>query len=189
MKKSQYIDEVRNIVGKEFHYKQIEAVLDNLYRQNVHDLTRQRLDSFDFLSKEYNEVAVSKDAISNIYYTALPVEILQFTDPTEGVRSINTVQGTDLNFSPTSENKVKLLTGLNFDNINTRIGYWVRHDKIWYYKMIPSITKVRLALVIPFTAYEETDNVALPSGRDYDIIQSAINLLLRKQPEKLKQNG
>lgn len=191
MTKQEHIDFIRNEIGQDFHYKQVEIAIDHVYRQVAHNVTREGVDGFDFLTKEYSPVTVTLDSTTQRYYSLLPEEIIQFTDPNEGIRNINTTQGTDLNFYPTSERNVMLTAGLALDNVMTRIGYYVRHDRVWYYNMDPGVAGVgvRMVLAVPFTAYGDDDAVSLPSGQDFNIIQAAIDMLLQKQPEKIREDG
>lgn len=203
MQKRQIIDTIRNEVGMDFHYKQIEKVIDTVYRQVAHDTISLKGDSFDLLTKDYPSVTVTEDTNSGRYYSILPAEIIYMGNPTDAVK-INKKKSVAFNFYPTDERSVMLSEGLAGDGaatISGIIGYYVKQGQpsgqsayqwIAWYKNMDSFTAnagVRMVLAVPFTEFEDTDNVILPSGQDFNIVQSAMNLLLGKQPEKLKEDG
>jgi hypothetical protein len=54
--------------------------------------------------------------------------------------------------------------GCYFNTINKKIGYAVNQDRIEYYNMLASVETVgvRMDLIIPFSKYEEEDEVKIP---------------------------
>jgi hypothetical protein len=196
MTKNELIYHIKNILAKEdesmeFHPKQIEAVIDDVYAQTISDLGIEELNDFDFNIKESFSNTVTLDATSGRYYTDLPRAILNLRQPQKGVVEINTNQGTDMNFVPTTIKRIRLLLNSEAYGYTGKVHFYVERDKIWYYNMTSDLANagVRLRLAVPFSEFSATDEVPLPVGKDTEFVQTVIQILAQTQPSDLKNDN
>lgn len=177
MTKVEITDYIDAMTGYKFHPKVIEYTINQAYGQMVHDYVNGVIDSFQFWTKEYTGQDVSEDTTKDMYYTTLPAAIVSIGNPTGGVREINTNQGYGFNFFPMNEDEREYFDGLDSDSINTDVGYEVIGNRVYYYNISESITKVRMVLNVQFSEFASTDEVIMPAGRDYDIVALTIEML------------
>jgi len=187
--KIQLIDFIRLRTGEKYVRNDIIHAIDKMYNQILCDIASG--DEFDFVTKAYYDVDVTLDATTERYSSDLPAPILQVQGLTDGVRNINTVKGTEFSFFPITEDEWELYRGTLADTINTKIGYMVKRNEVWYYNFNTTISKVRMELVVPFSEFSNTDEVPLPAGKDQTLVQGVIDLLTQTVPKELKvdENG
>lgn len=196
MTKWEIVDTIRNIVdpsgvNPRFRPQQIEAVIELVYNQYTMSLTPDQYDNFDFMTKEYTAQTVTLDSTTNRYYTDLPVPVVPLRIPSEAVKHINTNQGTDLDFIPCTETIWELRDGLFSHDIDTVVAYVVRYNKVWYSDTMTSDIAdagVRMVIAVPFSAFDDTEDVNLPMG-GIDLIQSVVQILSGTQPMNLKNDN
>jgi hypothetical protein len=108
---------------------------------------------------------VSTEAGTGIAYSTLPESIIPFQDKMSGVRRISTVAQGGITFFPMDAREIDLVSnGSFFDTLTTKIGYAVNQTRIEYYNMSAAVQAVgvRLDLIIPFSKYDENDEVKIP---------------------------
>lgn len=184
MTKKEICDTVRNVIGWQHDRRQVAAVISTIYSMYISDAMDRRVKNFEFLSKEYTDQTVSDDDEGD--YVTLPAAIVGLPTATDGVVSVRNAGSGDLDYFPMSEKDRMLSEGLDSDTINTFTGYYVVGNKIRLYNHSSSVSTVDLVLAIQFYDFAWTDEVNLPGGRDFNIIDLAINRLLNAPPEPLK---
>jgi hypothetical protein len=188
MTKIEYIDFIRNIVGGNHHRRQVEFAIDVAYQQIITDTNIVDYDTLNIFTKTYTHVLVSQDETSGLYYSDLPAPVMYFRDVNKGIRHINTLQGTDLQFYPMTETEWELIGGTVSGSVHTLIGYILETGKIWYYNMPDDIEEVRMRLAVPFTELEDEDDVVMPSGQNVSITQIASDILRGQPPRDTKND-
>lgn len=173
----------------------IERVLIEMYQElfvtNRHTLMR--------FTKGYGyatPLEVLLRASTGTYYTTLPAEIVTFRDNASGVRRISAPISTGFTFFPVDANQVDfLLNGTHANTVTDKIGYVVTHTEIEYYNMSGAIltSGVKLDLIIPFSAYAESDIVLIPEtlpGRETTtFIDRVLAVLGVIQPRDQRDNN
>lgn len=181
MTKRNLIDEVAYILEKhdsQNHKAIIETVLNGIYNQIMGEIPESDLRQFEFYTKDF-QVSISQDSHER-YYSDLPAQVVQLKKPQQGVVSINTIRGTGFLFVPTTERRIRLMDGFEADSIEgTHVFYYLKRNRVYYHKMseFRAESDVRMSLAVQFRDFDEDDEVPLPSGRDYDIKQLAIDAI------------
>lgn len=181
MDKKSICDTIRNNIGWEYDRRQVSAVVSMIYSMYIHDAMDGKIKNYEFLSKEYTDQDVNED--DEGYYVTLPASVVGLPTATDGVRIIRNTGSGDLDYFPMKEEDKMLSDGLDSDTINTYTGYWVVGNKIRFYNHDGSST-VDLVLAIQFNDFEWTDEVNLPGGRDFNILELASNILQNKPPKQ-----
>ena len=106
----------------------------------------------------------------------------------------------DYDFVPMSRREADL-TGGTYSGATSvseysPIGYIVRRNRIEYYNLTAndwadylSTATIRFDLLVPFTAFEDTDIVTLPFGQDMKIQEMAMVFLQQIQEPDLKDDN
>jgi hypothetical protein len=159
----------------------IEKALANMYEEvwRMNPLNLQR-----YVKQWNTAIAVNTEAVTGIKYSTLPISILPFQDKASGVRRISTLAQGALKFIPMDAREQDLLSnGAYFNSVSTFIGYSVNQTRVEYYGMTNAVQAagVRMDLIIPFSKYEETDEVKVPE------IESVIGTGIRSSSESFVQ--
>jgi hypothetical protein len=177
----------------QFHDEYIKIACDLVYSQSlagVKDNLNSDID-IDLYSKEYTAQTVTLDATKGLYYSTLPAAIVPISGITSGLRSINTIQGLDIDMVPISELEMSYMDGSVTQMVDVTIGYWLQGTKIWYDEsMTASIANagVRMLLIPRFSEYARTDVINVPGG-DLNFISQVIQLIAPTSPVDLKANN
>ena len=197
MTKIEIVDFIYNILSPvdktgRFHKAQIAAACDVVYAQQISRFFDSLFEELDTFSKEYTNCTITLDSTKNTYYTALPCNVISIPRVTSGVLHVNTKQGTDLDFVPTSEIEYAYMGGSTTQLVDTTIGYRVQGQKIWYNEsMTADIASagVRVVVLPRFSAWDRTDEVNIPKATDLEFMGLVIQLLAPTAPVDLKANN
>jgi hypothetical protein len=188
MTKAQYIDWIRNRLGGDAHRKDIEYAIDQAYQQIISTQSIKNLDDFNFLTKMYTGVSVSTEAVTSFKYSTLPAPIIYLPEVNKGVRQINTSQGSDLRFYPMTFDEWEYTGDLISGGVHAdMVGYITLSNKVYYHN-IGSISTVRMVLAVPFSEFDSTDKITLPSGLNGDITQITLAILRGDPPRDTKND-
>lgn len=164
------------------HYKQlVETAINYAYNQIAGELIDAG-DDIMLSTKKYNNVTVSLDGTTSIGYAEYPVDIVY----AGATKVINTVKGTGYRFYPTTERMVRLMEGTYMDGLNVKIGYIPKRERVEFYNIKDSmgalvISSVSMELAVQFKSFSDSDTVLMPRGRDYEVMQLALDFL-KQQP-------
>ena len=114
-------------------------------------------------------IAVEVEADTGIVYSDLPESIIPFQDKCSGVRRVSTIAQGGFTFFPMDFREMDLIaSGCYFNTVNTKIGYAVNQTRIEFFAMPDAIRAVgvRMDLIIPFSKYDEDDEVKIPEIAD-----------------------
>jgi hypothetical protein len=127
-------------------------------------------------------IAILTEAGTGIKYSNLPVSIVVFQDKSSGVRRISTVAQGAVMFLPMDAREIDLVSnGSFFDTVTAKIGYAVNQTRVEYYNMSAAVeaTGVRMDLIIPFSKYDEDDEVKIPEVTDIRTGESFMDRVLK----------
>jgi len=108
-------------------------------------------------------ILIQTEVATGIKYATLPESIIPVEDKASGVRRISTPAQGPFMFFPMDFREMDLVAnGCFFDTVNTKVGYAVNQTRVEFYNLPASITGVRMDLLIPFSKYDENDEVKIP---------------------------
>lgn len=197
MTQLEIIDTLYNLVSPidetgRYHKQQIKALCDMVYSQRMTMFPEEVMKNIDSFSKEYTGQTPVLDTTRNLRKLTLPTAVIPLPKVPSGVRYINTAQGLDLDFVPTTEREYMYMGGTDTQLLDTVIGYWINGDTIWFNESMTAgiaAAGVRVVLIPRFSGYSRTDTVNIPGGTDYDFIQQVLTLLGVTPPVDLKANN
>lgn len=140
-----------------------------------------------FFSKLHAAVTVTIGA-DGYYTSTLPEQILKLDRIGDGVMSINQINARDNDFKPVKERDFRLMKGQEVARTGSDIYYYVTYDTVVYNEsMTASIASsgVDMMLSIPFSKYDLTEELPLPSGMEMEFVGAALDLLLGTPPTNL----
>ena len=167
---------------------------ENLVRLNIslgfnqifYDTFRKDISNLDLYAKEYKNISVDYDSTTEKYYSLIPVDsFVQFPDPQEGIRRISGMKSKDIQFVPIRGDAAKIFDGDTALSIGNIIGYSVTNGKIEYHWMKEGVVEVKMDIVRSFEAYDDDDEIHIPSGKDEQLIQLIVNFLLGSTADNL----
>lgn len=202
MTKAQFIDEVWNLThdsSENLTKQMVEIVINNMYNQICWDLVKGRVRNFDLCRKRYTGIPVIWDSSANIYYSDYPAAIVPEINSD---MIVSTIQGSGLFFVPSSEQNIRLVESLVSNSLNTHIKSILKRERVEYYNMesltqedinngstpTPRVATVRMDLAVEFKEFLLTDVVYMPAGRDYEVLQLAVDFIM-KEPIMEVRNG
>jgi len=182
-----------------WHDAVINAACEKALAQMYEDVWRISPLNLQRYVKQYGyttALAVALEANTNIYYTTLPESIIPFQDKSSGVRRISTIAQGGFTFFPMDVREMDLVAiGCYFNTVNTKIGYAVNQTRIEYYNMNPIVSAagVRMDLIIPFSKYDEDDEVKIPEIADMrtgeTFFDRVMKILAGVQPVDIKDDN
>jgi len=200
IQKKALIELVRGRINGEFQAKQIGKFGDQklayyigqVYNSALVAVFTRNLTDFTSYIKEYQSVAISQDAISEVYYSTLPAPIVMIPRKAgSGVMRISGLTSKTIEFVPMTNGDLQTIEGLEVDDVDDVIGYVFKNGRIEYHGMTTTVAAgtVKMELVIPFESYSDTDYVQIPTGSNEMIIQGVVNLLMGTPDVDKLNNG
>jgi hypothetical protein len=155
-----------------YHDRYLDAVIEKTLNEMYNELWISDPLALQRFCKRYGgtaTIAVTLDMNANVYYSTYPAKFVPFPDKASGIRRVMERQQAGKKFFPMDQREVELVaSGTNSRTINTKVGYIVTADRLEYYGMTAAIAAigVRMDVIVPFSVYEETDNVLIPEFND-----------------------
>ncbi|MFA5715607.1 MAG: hypothetical protein WC998_07700 [Candidatus Paceibacterota bacterium] len=178
MTKKQFIAQIKSALGIEFMDRTVGAYFDQAFNTVTGQLFRSNPNQYSFYAKSYEVDVVQSKPRS---YALFPVSVIQTTDTANGVRQIFTTGDDDLNFVPIPGIGFQIYKKLAVGRVSKIIGYLVKTDRVEFmWNMPTNITKVRMELVRPFSAYDDEEEFPLPDGSADIIIQMVLQMMNAK---------
>jgi hypothetical protein len=171
---------------EQFHPRFIEGVCDLVWASWCSASTVSASQDVNFYTKLYDGVEVDVDG--EFFYSVLPSPILNLDRIGGGVISINQINARDNDFKPIREKDFRLMKGQEVNRTGTDIYYYVTYDHVYYGgSMTDEIAEdgVDMRLSIPFSKYDLSEELPLPSGKEMEFVQAAINILVGTPPTNL----
>lgn len=118
---------------------------------------------------------VLKDVPKNLFYTELPSAFIDL--PHEmGVNQISYVSGQTNPFARVSNGFLGLMSGLDLDGLQNRVGFWIENDRIYYINIEENTTNVIMKLAVALDAFDDDTLINIPP----DIASLIIDSVLKK---------
>jgi hypothetical protein len=202
MQKVQFIDEVYNLeiaTHPILTQQMVEIVLNNVYNQLCWDLFLAKIPNYDLCRKRFTDIPVVWDSSADVYYSNYPAAVVPNINEE---MIVSTIKGSNLLFYPTTEKTQRRVSNLQSNALNLHIPTILKRERIEYLNMeslsqeqinggsnpTPKIATVRMDLAIQFKEFASTDVVYTPGGRDYELIQLAVDFIT-KEPIMEIRNG
>lgn len=166
-----------------YHSLVIEKYIEMAYGDILMQLPSSQLDAY---VKAYNNITVSFDSARDEYYSELPSTIISLPMG-RGIRLISPQQEQKLKFIYTANNSDSVYDELEVRTVLNKRTFYIENTKV-YYRNINGVDKVLMKLVVPFSAFDDDDNIAIPSTKHLQIF-AAIVQLLRQQPFQKQSNN
>ena len=177
MIKEEWISFVKGLLPKEdktnkYHPRFIEAAIEDTLKGMYSDLYEINPNLLDNYCKRYGTptaITIVQEAGSGIYYSTIPEKIVNLPCKSSGVRHIYPAVHTGNAFQPMDAREADLVFNTDIAVVTSKIGFNVRQDtRIEYWNTSAAVRAagVRLDLLIPFSAYLDSDVVEIPQMTD-----------------------
>ena len=155
-----------------------EQMLSAVYYRNPQGIDRYCI--------TYPDIEVKIDQETGRYYSDLPMVPIKFNDIAEGLRRIykkkqfmtsDASKGDDIQLVPMPPAQTQLLSCVDAGMVSDVIGYFVKGDRVYYYKHDSNIETVYMDIVPPFDKFEHNQEIPIPSGGVQTLIGIAQEIL------------
>ncbi len=189
----QRIDKVNS-----YHDRIIDASCEKVLNELYHFLYGKNPRLLDNYTKTYGvptPITIIQEAGSTIYYSNLPVAIVNLPCKSSGVRHIYPAVQTGNVFVPMDAREADLMFNTDVAVVTNKIGFRVRQDSrvdYWNSNAPTRAAGVRMDLLIPFSVYLDTDIVNIPElGEDSggSFMQRVLAILSAIPPNDLKDDN
>ena len=181
---------IRNVLPKvdktnQYHDEFLNRVIEKVVSQMYEDIWRMNPLNLQRYTKGFgytSPIAVNTEQGTNISYANLPESIVPFQDKSSGVRRVSTIAQGGFTFFPMDFREMDLIAnGGNFNTVNRKVGYAVNQSRIEFFGMTNAIKQVgiRMDLIIPFSKYDESDEVKIPEIADVRTGETFIDRVLK----------
>lgn len=141
--------------------------------------------NLDRYSKQYLSVPVLYESSTQIYYSILPANVIQFPVVGDGIWNINTMTGRDVTFNPIEMGNQEFLFDSEWKEIDDVIGFSLNGNRVDYFNFDPMITAVKMNLIVAFTEWAIDEDVPIPSGQDLEVLNIVRQMYNMKPVDKL----
>lgn len=197
MKKIALIELLKEKTGGTVSPGMLNSVLGRAFNQLLYSTFRSNMSSYDSYAKLYKGLDIEKDTELGVYFTRIPANIIQLPTVTDGVRNITTMKRSGLTFAPITEVEAEIHEGLEVSTIadtSIPIGFMLsktEDGEVIQYSGIRmmDITKVNVLLLIPIEDLEMDEEIKIPSGKDVELIEIAMQIISGKPPTDNVNDG
>jgi len=175
MQKNEIRSLIKNLlprIDKEsvFHNRLIDASVEKVLAEMYVELWGADPRSVDAYTKSYTNITIVQEPSTSIYYSVLPERIIPIPDNSSGVRHIYPLVANTPEFKPMSAFDINRVYDTDLAVVTTKVGFRVKqqgstiYPRVDYWNTTPTIVNagVRMELLIPFSAYADTDIVLVP---------------------------
>lgn len=142
----------------------------------------------DHYSKTYKNVAVLHDDDLDMYYSVLPEIIVQIKG-NRGIRHVSPMKDQSFNYTIMTQQNMRVFRRLDSGKIAPRPAVFYDSGRLYYERHDADITKLLMRLVIPFSKFNDDDEVKIPSGMDDLMVQYVLQTLSGQiQEDQLSDN-
>ncbi len=200
MKKAQFVEMIQSWVEngvanpdlkRKYHPEMVAMNIGRAFNFVIYTTFRNNISDVDLFAKTY-KVPVLKDG--ETYYFDMPVDTTQLPDNKQ-IRRISGTRG-KYSFEP-----LPIGAGDVYDNTDVAqavsfIGYTVMANRIELYNFPASdyldqatAPELNITLIPAFEAYEDEDEVHIPSGKDMDVYNVLLQILAGRRPTDMINDG
>lgn len=184
-----------------FHDELIDKAIEASFNQFLYDIYRKDPRDLDIYTKEYGTevaLAVTENESTEEYYTNLPAAYVSLPEKNSGVRYVVGHDRDHRMLYPMS-NREMLLARTSYVGSTTaedgdpftRSFYAVQGQKLIYFQVNSDLVAagVRVGIVVPFSAYADSEEINVPFGQDDKVFISVMQKLMQQQPIDQRDNN
>lgn len=184
-----------------FHDKLIDAAIESSVNQFLYDIYRKDPRDLDIHTKEFGTevaLAVTENESTEEYYTPLPAAYVSLPEKNSGVRYVVGHDRDQTMLYPISTREMLLARTSHVGNSTsedgdpyTRSFFAVQGTKLIYFHVNSELVNagVRVGIVIPFSAYADSEEVNVPFGQDDKVFVSVMQKFMQQQPVDQRDNN
>jgi len=186
MKKIEFLEALQDRLPTKLHAKVLSLFIGRAFNQIIYDTFRKDLTSMDIFTKTYNNIPVVYDADTDIWYSTLPVAIIQLPMSGDGVMSIHSMKGKGIEFAAKKAGMQEIHQNLEVNTLSGPIPYWLMNGRVEYgiKSGIDTNTKVRMRVIPQFGALDMLEEIHIPSGKDEQLMELVVQFAGGTPPEK-----
>jgi hypothetical protein len=176
-------------VRRRYHPQIVEKYIEMAYDELIAgvyaadpDPNKATLDSY---LKSYSDVAITEDTTRSEYYSLIPTSKLVQLPDNSAIRLISPMgeQGTPYIYR--KNNSKRIFTDLEVNSYLNRTKFYVEGGRVWYNAIYGTETTVFMKLIVPFSEFDDNEQVPLPLGKDSPIFDKIISRLQELPPNDM----
>ena len=171
MIKEKIVQLVADAVGEQFSLRTVALHIENAYLTIVGQVFVQNPNQLDFYAKPF-EATVTRNKSKT--FAIIPVQIIQSPDNAKGVRSVTDLEGTTRFYAVPI---YALRSNCDAAKLYGYTWYGVRANSVEFLNLPKEVDKVIMECVVPFSAWEDAEDLPIPSAVADNIIALAIQTL------------
>ncbi len=203
MKKVQFVEMITSWVQngvanpdliRKYHPEMIALNIGRAFNHVIYATFRNNISDVDLFAKPY-VVEVQYDSEAEVYYFDMPAHTTQLPDNKQ-IRQISFLKDKKYSFEPLPVGAAEVFGDTDVALAFSYIGYTVLANRIeltnWPasdFAVSTTTPKLRVILVPAFEAYEDEDEVHIPSGKDIDVYNILLQILAGKRPTDMIADG
>lgn len=186
MKKLEFIEAINERLPVKQHPKVIAVWIGRAFNQIIYDTFRKDFSNLDIYTRTYKNVPVKHDDDTDVWYSDLPVDIIQLPNSGDGVRSIHSMKGKGPEFTAKKAGMHDIHRKLEVSKLDGLIPYYIMDGRVEYGLKggIDKIGKVRMRIVPQFESYGMLDEIHIPAGKDQHLFELILQFASGLVPEK-----
>ena len=134
MTKEEFIELVRISLPLNHNPLLVERYISVAYASFVKQFFNHNLFQTEYFTKEFTDVPVLRNDVTEFYYSMLPAKILNISRNGSGVYSIDATGSPELNFAPLPDRGFKVLSDLAVLKVSNMVPYTTIQSRVEYRK-------------------------------------------------------
>lgn len=179
-------DLVPEQIGK-FHPVVVEKYVDSVWASILYQVYRKNDGSLDLYTKTYSATVLTDTALA-LDYVSLPVQVVELPD-NNGIRMISAKQDQSWSVPLVPQQYQSAYANMEISEVHDDPFAFVVGSKIYFKNLDRDVTQMLLSLVIPFSAYDDDDNVYIPSSRGMDLMDMVYRAMLQVPEEDMANDN
>lgn len=180
MRKDQFIEIVKGILTsgddspdlqEKYHEARINLVASMAFSSAIYEVFRRKLDEKDLYTRDH-DVDVLYDEVHDEYYSNLPSAIMQLPN-NSGIHKISPIKE-KWSFNPINRLSEDVFDELEVGSLDQNPSYYFTIERVvyqYYDWKQKHIQRVRMSVVPPLDAYQDSDTLVIPAGKEDLILQ------------------
>ncbi len=188
-------DAPADVRGK-YHPQIIEKYIEAAYNDLIYQVATASMNpkekqvdwsQLDAFAQIFRNITVDDDADRGLKYSVLPFPPVKLPEEV-GIRLISPEDDPSNPFAHVDNNSQSIFATLDVGIIDTVPSYSVEkvtgnEYRVYYDVNIGSTTEVTMLLILPFSQFDDYDEVLMPAGKDLSIIDTIVERLREKPQE------
>lgn len=190
-------DTTADVKGR-YHPEMIAKNLEAAYNDLIFQTAAAALDpkeksvnfsQLDAFAQIFRDITVDDDVDRSVKYSVLPFAPVKLPEEL-GIRLISPEDDPSNPFAHVDNNSQAIFGSLDVGTIDTVPTYSMEkvsgnEYRVYYDDNIGSTTEVTMLLILPFSYYDDFDDLPMPAGQDLAIIDAVVERLVSKPQEDI----